>query len=98
MAQKERKTKRITVRLDYEAAKKVEEANARGFSTSQYINKIIKGSSSCEMDIRSMRSILMSISRLQSQLEFETDPVIKKNMREELNQICRVLKSFQNHT
>ena len=98
MAQKETKTKRITVRLDSEAAKKVGEANAKGFTTSQYINKIIKGSSSCEVDIRAMRSILISVSRLQSQLEFETDPEMKKNMREELNQICHVLKSFQSHT
>lgn len=98
MAKKEGKIKKISVRLDEDACMKLDKAKAKGFNTSQYINKIIKDSSARDTDIGSMRSILISVNRLHSYLEFEEDPEMKKNMREELNQICRVLKSIQNHT
>lgn len=98
MAKSEEKGKKISVRLDMEATKRLNQANARGYTTSQYINRIIKNSSAGSMDLDAMRSIMISINRLQYQLEFEEDLEIKMNMREELNKICRVLRSFQSPT
>ena len=98
MGKSEEKGKKISVRLDVEATKRLNQANTRGYTTSQYINSIIKSSSADSMDLNAMRSIMVSINRLHYQLEFEEDPKIKMNMREELNKICHVLKSFQNPT
>lgn len=98
MAKSEEKGKKISVRLDIEATKRLNRAKAQGYTTSQYINSIIKNSSAGSMDLDAMRSIMISINRLQYQLEFEEDLKLKMNMREELNKICRVLRSFQSPT
>lgn len=90
--------KKISVRLDPEATKKLDEATEKGYTISQFINRIIKDSSVGGVDIGSIRTLMVSMSNLQSQLEFEEDIDLRKNMREELNKICHVLKSFQNPT
>lgn len=98
MVNKDKKGKKISVRLDPEATKKLDEAKEKGYTISQFINRIIKGSSVGGVDIGSMRTLMVSMSNLQSQLEFEDDVDVRKNMREELNKICQVLKSFHSPT
>lgn len=97
MAKKAEKIEKISVRLDAEAVQKLNEAVDKGFTKSQYINKIIKDSTAVDNDINLGRAIVISINKIQSQLEFEEDTEMKKNIREELNEICHVLKSSQNH-
>lgn len=98
MPKKEEKGKRISVRLVPEAAKKLDEAIEKGYTISQFINRVIMDSSVGGVDIGSMRTLMISMCNLQSQLEFEEDIDLRKNMREELNKICHVLKSFQTPT
>lgn len=90
------KDKRISVRLDAEASKKLADMQAKGYTTSQYINTAIKGSTSVEIDV--LRAIMIHISNLQSKFEFEEDTEVKRAMRRELNEICLVLKSSLDHT
>lgn len=88
---------RITVRLNEEANQCLNKAKERGYSISQYVNEIlVKPVVDC-IDLNSEREIMVHICKMQSELEFEQDPSIKENMREELNQICRALRSSRSH-
>lgn len=89
------KPARISVRLDNEASQKLEEAKAKGYTTSQFVIEKIKNSNA--IDLNSLRNIMISINKIQNELELEEDIAVKNSIREELNNICRSLKSFQNH-
>ena len=89
------KPKKISVRLDNEAAQKLEEAKAKGYTTSQFVIEKIKNSN--VIDLNSLRNVMISINMIQNELEFEEDIEIKNSIREELNKICQSLKSFQSH-
>lgn len=95
MKKTEDKEKRISVRLDNEASKKLEEAKAKGYTTSQFVNEKMKNSNI--LDLNSLRDIIISINKIQTNLEDEEDIEIKNAIREELNRICQSLKSFQSH-
>ena len=82
---------RITVRLNEEANQCLNKAKERGYSISQYINEILVKPLNY-IDLNLEREIMVRICKMQSELEFEQDPSIKENMREELNQICRALR------
>ena len=89
-------SKKISVRLDSRSAKKLDEATAKGYTISQYINSAINGSAVVDMDL--IRKLIVHVNHLQSQIEFEEDSDTKTYMRGELHQICLVLKSLQDHT
>lgn len=84
---------RISVRLSESSAQKLNEAKAKGYSTSQFINESL--SKSVTTDLGLARKIMAHVCKMQTELEFEQDPEIKKIMREELNQICLSLNSSQ---
>lgn len=86
-------SKKISVRLDNEATQKLEEAKAKGYTTSQFVIEKIKNSN--VIDLNSLRNIMISINIIQNKLEFEEDIEVKNSIREELNNICRSLRSFQ---
>ena len=90
------KTKRISVRLDQEASIKLEEAKAKGYTSTQFVNEKLKSSNI--ININSLRNIMISITKIQSELEFENDDKTRDTIREELNSICQSLKSFQSNT
>lgn len=91
-----KKETRITVRLTERSAQKLDEAKKKGYSTSGLVNDLI--SKSVVNDINLKRNIMVHICKIQSELEFEQDPEIKKNVREELNLICQCLESSQGPT
>lgn len=93
MKKTEDKTKKISVRLDNEAALKLEEAKGKGYTVSQFVNEKMKDSNA--IDLNSLRNIVVSITKIQTKLEFEEDIEIRNSIREELNSICQSLKSFQ---
>lgn len=89
MKNQEKSTK-ISVRLDFEATKRLKEANESGYTTTQYINESIKNSGMVNLTF--MREAMVHICRLEEELEFETDIEVKNIMRKELNELCRALK------
>ncbi len=89
------KEKRITVRLSESSIQKLEDAKNKGYTTSNFVNDLI--SSSVISDIGLRKNIMIHICKIQSELEFEQDPEIKRNMREELNEVCRCLNLSPNH-
>lgn len=89
------KPKRISVRLDNEASQILEEAKANGYTTSQFVLEKMKNSNI--IDLNSLRNIMISINKIQYEIEFEENMEMKSSIREELNNICQSLKSFQSH-
>ena len=88
--------KRISVRLDPEASRVLQDAKDKGYTTSQFINSLIKGSA--VIDIGQYRKLIPPLSNLLSLLEREEDTQRKESMRKEVNQLWRYLKSFQGNT
>ena len=84
------------MRLDNEASRKLEEAKSKGYTTSQFVNEKMKESNI--LDLNSLRNVMVSINKIQTNLEFEENIETKTAIREELNQICQSLKLFQSHT
>ena len=93
---KQKSEKRISVRLDSEAEQKLQEAKEKGYTTSQYINDLIKETS--VIDIGQYREFIPHLCELESLLEHEEDINIKNAMRRELHKIWLCLKSFQENT
>lgn len=91
-----KKDKRISVRLDPEAAIILQDAKNKGYTTSQYINAIIK--KTAVMDIGQYRKIFPHLCELERLLEDNDDVTQKNDMRREVNNIWRCLKSFQENT
>lgn len=88
--------KRISVRLDLEASRLLQEVKDKGYTTSQFINSLIKGSA--VIDIGQYRKLIPPLSNLQSLIEREENTQRKESMRKEVNQLWRSLKSFQENT
>lgn len=88
--------KRISVRLDPEASRLLQEVKDKGYTTSQFINSLIKGSA--VIDIGQYRKLIPPLSNLQSLIEREENTQRKESMRKEVNQLWRSLKSFQENT
>lgn len=82
------KSKVITFRPDMDVDKIIEQAKEHGTNITTFINNKIRTSSSMDFDSR----VLMKISRLQTILEFAEEP-LKSQLREELNELCRILRS-----
>lgn len=85
--------KRVSVRLDPEASKRLQEAQSKGYTTSRYINDLIKGSS--VIDIGQCRQLLPHLSRLNNILEFAENSRETEAIREEVHQLWLCLKSFR---
>ena len=83
--------KSISVRLTTEAAFKLAQLTSAGHKTSNVINELL--SSTPVINALPAREIMCHICQIQSEIEFETDPEIKNNIRKELNDLCRLLKS-----
>ena len=56
---------------------------------------MIKGASVTNIQVE--REVMKHVNQIQSEIEFERDHEILKNVREELNEICLVLRSSLNH-
>ena len=91
-----KKDKRISVRLDPEASQKLEDAKAKGYTQSQYINDIIK--ETVIADLGQYRKLLSPLCELESLLEHEKSSELKNAMRGEVNKLWRCLKSFPETT
>ena len=78
--------KRISVRLDDEAASVLLEAHQKGISTTEFICKCITSGGGCIH-----KDVFTHIANMQSMLEHEDDPY-RKEMRKELHALCRALK------
>lgn len=85
-----KKSKKISIRLDHEAAAKLQEAKDKGYTASQYTNDLIKGSTI--VDIGKCRQIIPPLCELESLLEHEENVEQKVSMRGELNKIWQCLK------
>ena len=90
MTKNQKKNKSITVRLDPQSEKILEEQNTKGIGTSIYINRLIH-TSGYTRSLHDCR-VLVHMANLQSLIEGSDDPLLKE-IREELNELCRYLKS-----
>ena len=75
---KEKADRKISVRLNDEANKKVIDAVNKGISKSEFINNAIIG---------------CNTTNIQTELELITDMTTKNEIRKELNGLCLALKS-----
>lgn len=87
---KEKDDRKISVRLNDEANKKVIDAVNRGISKSEYINNAIIGCNTT--NIGELRTAVACICNIQTELELITDVAAKNKIRKELALLCRVLK------
>lgn len=87
---------KISVRLDSEAVKKLQESKDKGYTTSQYINDLIKKKT--VVDLGQYRKLIPHLCELESLLEHEEDTKLKNFMRGEVNNLWQCLKSFQENT
>ena len=84
------KGKTISVRLTVENEKILKNENEKGISTSAYINSLVSTNGKSRLFVDS--HVLVNFANLQSLLEQSDDP-LDKRIREELNELCRYLKS-----
>ena len=88
---KEKENRKISVRLNDEANKKVIDAVNRGISKSEYINNAING---CDTtNIGELRIAIACVCNIQTELELITDVTAQNKIRKELSILCRALKS-----
>ena len=88
---KEKDDRKISVRLNNEAYKKVTDAVNNGISKSKYINNAIIGCNTT--NIGKLRAAMAHICNIQTELELITDMTTKNEIRKELNGLCLALKS-----
>lgn len=93
---KTRTDRKISVRLDPEADSRLREAISNGYTTSRYINDLIKGTAI--IDIGQYRQLIPPLCNLETLLEHEKDSAQKGAMRKEIRELWRSLKSFQENT
>ncbi len=93
---KSKTDKRVTVRLTPEAALRLQEAKNKGYTTSQYVNELIKGSS--VIDIGQCRQLIPHLCNLETLLEHEKDSSQKDAMRKEIRELWQCLKSPRANT
>ena len=87
---------KISARLNPTALQQLQDAQSKGYTTSQYINDLINGTSI--IDIGQHRQLIQHLCELERLLEFEKDDEQKDAMRGELNKLWRCLKSFPETT
>jgi len=84
-----KKTCRISIRLNEEAGRRLEDVKNRGINTTQFINDLI-----CDNTVPSVgktRNTYQSICTMESLLEgLEEENALK--IREELNRLCHALR------
>ena len=85
------KNHRVTIRLDDASYEKLKQAEAMGYTYTQYIEACLMNHST-ENNLP-LREILPHFCALQSELELDEDVESRRAMRKELHEICRVLKS-----
>lgn len=88
---KEKEDRKISVRLNDEANKKVIDAVNKGISKSEFINNAIIGCNTT--NIGELRTAMAHICNIQTELELITDMTTKNEIRKELNGLCLALKS-----
>ena len=91
-----KKNNKISARLNPAALQQLQDAQSKGYTTSQYINDLINRTSI--IDIGQHRQLIQHLCELEHLLEFEKDDEQKDAMRGELNKLWRCLKSFQKTT
>ena len=88
---KEKENRKISVRLNDEANKRVIDAVNKGISKSEFINNAIIGCNTT--NIGELRAAMTHICNIQTELELITDMTTKNEIRKELNGLCLALKS-----
>lgn len=88
---KEKENRKISVRLNDEANKKVIDVVNKGISKSEFINNVIIGCNTT--NIGELRTAMTHICNIQIELELITDMTTKNEIRKELNGLCLALKS-----
>ena len=96
MTTKSKADRKISVRLDPEADSRLREAISNGYTTSRYINHLIKGTAVA--DISQCRQLILHLCRLNNILEFAENSEEMNTIKEEVRQLWRSLKSFQENT
>ena len=87
---KEKEDRKISVRLNDEANKKVIDAVNKGISKSEFINNAIIGCNTT--NIGELRTAMTHICNIQTELELIADITAKNNIRKELNKLCHALR------
>ena len=87
---KEKEDRKISVRLNDEAHKKVIDAVNKGISKSEFINNAIIGCNTT--NIGELRTAMTHICNIQTELELIADITAKNNIRKELNKLCHALR------
>ena len=87
---KEKENRKISVRLNDEANKKVIDAVNKGISKSEFINNAIIGCNTT--NIGELRTAMTHICNIQTELELIADITAKNNIRKELNKLCHALR------
>lgn len=87
---KEKEDRKISVRLNDEANKKVIGAVNKGISKSEFINNAIIGCNTT--NIGELRTAMTHICNIQTELELIADITAKNNIRKELNKLCHALR------
>mgnify|MGYP001150214486 FL=1 len=87
---KEKEDRKISVRLNDEANKKVIDAVNKGISKSEFINNTIIGCNTT--NIGESRTAMAHICNIQTELELITDMTTKNEIRKELNGLCHALR------
>lgn len=88
---KEKDDRKISVRLNDKANKKVIDAVNKGISKSEFINNAIIECNTT--NIGELRTAMTHICNIQTELELITDMTTKNEIRKELNGRCLALKS-----
>ena len=87
---KEKEDRKISVRLNDEANKKVIDAVNKGISKSEFINNAIIGCNTT--NIGELRTAMTHICNIQTERELIADITAKNNIRKELNKLCHALR------
>lgn len=87
---KEKADRKISVRLNDEANKKVIDAVNKGISKSEFINNAIIECNTT--NIGELRTAMTHICNIQTELELITDMTTKNEIRKELNGLCHALR------
>lgn len=90
------KNKPISVRLGDEAMKKCKEAKEHGYTVSEFIEQAIM-----EIPIQNkveVRDIAGHFCRIETIVESMRNGSTKNEIREELNEVCRILRLLQETT
>ena len=87
---KEKADRKISVRLNDEANKKVIDAVNKGISKSKFINNAIIECNTT--NIGESRTAMAHICNIQTELELITDMTTKNEIRKELNGLCHAVR------